>query len=29
MRWGDALEGVDDFDYNTPIYLSEADANRR
>lgn len=26
LRWGDAIVGVDDFDYSTPIYLSEADA---
>ena len=25
LRWGDALVGVDDFDYNRPLYLSEAD----
>ena len=25
LRWGDAVKDVDGFDYNTPIYLNEAD----
>ncbi len=25
LRWGDAIVGVEGFDYNTPLYLNEAD----
>jgi len=25
LRWGEATVGVDNFDYNTPLYLNEAD----